>query len=146
MGKPTTIPFPEWDGEDAQHLTVAPDETVYRVPSGAHERLHSIVVGSRNLANQFEGLHGTKVELALAGWVQLQSDRLTDRINIDAPDGFENTTLVRQFAQMHDAGSVAVALYPSNSVRTGTVEELSLSGDGPRVPSAENNNRTTKEW
>lgn len=134
MGEQATIPFPEWDGKWAQHLTVSPCNTVYRVPSGAHERLHRAVIGGRDVAGRFEGLRGTKVELALAGWVQLQSDRLTDRINVDAPDGFDDAKLVRRFARMHDAGSVAVALYPSKAVRTGPPGELSLPGNGARVP------------
>jgi hypothetical protein len=134
MGDQATVPFPEWNGEPAQHLTVSPGDRVYRVPSGAHERLHRAVIGGRDVVGRFDGLRGTKVELALAGWVQLQSDRLTDRVNVDAPDGFDGADLVRRFARMHDAGSVAVALYPSETVRTGPPGELSLRGNGARVP------------
>lgn len=134
MSEPDAIPFPDWGGEHAQHLTVAPGGSVHVVPSGAHERLHRIVIGDRDVAGRFEGPSGTKVELALAGWVQLQSDTLTDRINVDAPDGFDDTDLVRRFARLHDAGSVAAALYPSGEVHTGAVRELSLPGRGARVP------------
>lgn len=134
MRDPVSVPFPEWEGEHVRHLTVAPDGSVYVVPSGAHERLHQIVVGNSAIGAQFDGPTGTKVELALAGWVQLQSDQLIDRVNVDAPDGFDETELVRTFAQMHEAGSIAVALHPSGEVRTCTIPELSLPGNGDRVP------------
>lgn len=132
-----TIPFNKWDGEYAHHLTVAPDRSVYVVPSGAHERLHQMVVSNRDVIERFDepGLRGTKVELALTGWVQLQSDQLTDRLNIDAPDGFNDQEIVRQFAQLHDAGSVTIAFYPSLDVITShRPEELTLARDGERVP------------
>lgn len=35
MGESAAIPFPEWNDEYAQHLTVGPDDIVYVVPSGA---------------------------------------------------------------------------------------------------------------
>ena len=137
MDESVAIPFPEWDGEHAQHLTVAPEGTVYVIPSGAHERLHRILIGKCDVAEQFEGLRGTKVELALVGWVQLQSDKLTDRINIDVPDGFGDERIVREFARVHDAGSVAIARYPSGDVQTSnTPESVVLSPIGERVPVA----------
>ncbi|WP_341850668.1 hypothetical protein [Natronococcus wangiae] len=92
------------------------------------------MIGNSDISEQFEGFGGTKVELALAGWVQLQSDQLIDRVNIDASDGFDNAGLVREFAQMHNAGSIAVALYPSGNVLTTEVSDLSLSGNGAHVP------------
>lgn len=134
MSEPVSVPFPEWDGEQARHLTVAPDGSVYVVPSGAHERLHHIVLGDSSIGDAFDGPSGTKVELALAGWVQLQSDQLTDRVNVDAPDGFDETELVQRFARMHDAGSIAVVLHPSENVLTSTVRDLSLPGNGSRIP------------
>lgn len=135
MCESVTIPFPEWDGEDAQHLTVAPNGTVYVVLSGTHERLHRILIGERDVAEQFEGLRGTKVELALAGWIQLQSDKLTDRINIDAPDGFGDEEIVRRFARLHDAGSAAIARYPSGDIQiSNTPERIVRSPIGERVP------------
>lgn len=134
MSELVSIPFPKWDGEHVRHLTVAPDGRIYVVPSGAHERLHRIVIGDSTVGEQFDGLSGTKVELALVGWAQFQSDQLIDRVNIDAPDGLDETELVRSFAQMHDAGSIAVALHPSGEVLTSSTDELSLPGKGDRVP------------
>ncbi|QRV13821.1 hypothetical protein JMJ58_12750 [Haloterrigena salifodinae] len=128
------FPFPRWEGERATHLTVAPDDSIYVVPSGAHERLHRIVIGDRDVTERFDGLRGTKVELALTGWVQLQSDRLTDRVNVDAPDGFDDAALLERFARLHDAGSVAVARYPSGTVVASPPAELTLPGRGARVP------------
>ncbi|NUB89448.1 hypothetical protein HTZ84_20870 [Haloterrigena sp. SYSU A558-1] len=128
------FPFPRWEGDRATHLTVAPDDGIYVVPSGAHERLHRIVIGDRDVTERFDGLRGTKVELALTGWVQLQSDRLTDRVNVDAPDGFDDAALLERFARMHDAGSIAIARYPSGTVVTSTPSELTLSERGARVP------------
>lgn len=137
MGESAAIPFPEWNGEYVQHLTVGPDGIVYVVPSGAHERLHWILIGDQDIAGQFENprLRGTKVELALAGWVQFQSDELTDRVNVDAPDGFQDESTVRRFARLHDAGSIAIAFYPSLDVQTSnTPEQLALSRGGDRIP------------
>lgn len=134
MNGPASVPFSAWDGERVRHLTVAPDGSTYVVPSGAHERLHRIVIGDSSVGARFDGPSGPKVDLALAGWVQLQSDRLVDRVNVDAPDGYDGTDLVREFARMHGAGSLAVALYPSGTVLTGAVSEITLPGNGPRVP------------
>ncbi|WP_236045047.1 hypothetical protein [Haloarcula nitratireducens] len=41
---------------------------------------------------------------------------MTDRVNVDAPDGFANATIVRRFARSHDAGSIIVAHHPSGDV------------------------------
>ena len=133
----TSIPFPEWDGALARHLTVAPDGTVYALPSGAHERLHKIVIGEQNPAVQLgvESLHGTKIDLALAGWVQLQSDQHTDRLNIDAPDGYDDDALIRRFARLHDAGSLHLVFYPSTDELTSVdPQHITYSQNGDRVP------------
>jgi hypothetical protein len=61
-----------------------------------------------------------KVDLALAGWASLQIDGMTDRVNVDAPDGFADGAIVRRFARSHDAGSVVVAHHPSGEVRRWT--------------------------
>jgi putative intracellular protease/amidase len=67
--------------------------------------------------------------------VQLQSDQHTDRVNLDAPDGYDDTELVRQFARLHDAGSLRAVFYPStDEVRSGDPQQLSLSREGDRVP------------
>lgn len=134
MSEPGSIPFSKWEGEHVRHLTVSPDGSVYVVPSGAHERLHRIIIGESTVGEQFDGPSGTKVELALAGWVQLQSDQLIDRVNVDAPDGFDQAELVRTFAKMHEAGSIAVAFHPSGKTLTSTIHELALPGNGDRVP------------
>ena len=104
------LPFPELTGQPtSQHVAVAPDETVYVVPSGSHDRLRKAAVSeSRD--------RDPSVDLALAGWTCLQSDGLTDRINVDAPDEFTDARIVRRFARAHDAGSVAVARHPSGEV------------------------------
>jgi len=103
------IPFPPVEGKlRAQQVAVAPDGTTYVVPSGMHERLSEAVAPSQ------EG--DPKVALALAGWVCLQTDGMTDRINVDAPDDYTDGTQIRRFARAHDAGSVAVALHPSGEV------------------------------
>lgn len=133
------IPFAEWDGMDAQHLTVSPERIIYVVPSGAHERLHRILVGDRDptahLPAETEGVRGTKVDLALVGWVQLQSDKLIDRINIDAPDGFTDAVVIQRFAALHDSGSASIAYYPSGDVHKSTdPQHISLSHTGRRVP------------
>jgi hypothetical protein len=132
-----TVPFSEWDGDPARHLTVAPDGTVYALPSGAHERLHNIVIGDRTPAAQLgvDDLHGTKVDLALAGWVQLQSDQHTDRVNIDAPDGYDDDALIRRFACLHNAGSLRMVFYPStDELGSADPQQISVSHDGDRVP------------
>jgi hypothetical protein len=76
-----------------------------------HERLRDAVV-SRS-SGQYRD---PKVDLALAGWTSLQADGLTDRVNVDAPDDFEDTTIVKRFARSHDAGSIVVARHPSGDV------------------------------
>lgn len=133
----TTVPFPEWDGDPARHLTVAPDGTVYALSSGAHERLHTVVIGDQDPTDKLgvDDLHGTKVDLALAGWVQLQSDQHTNRINIDAPDGYDDDALVRRFARLHDAGMLRTVFYPSTDELTSTdPQQIAFSRDGDRVP------------
>ncbi|WP_459193080.1 hypothetical protein [Halosimplex sp. J119] len=108
-----TVPFPELSPGRirAGNVSVAPDGTAYVVPSGMHERLRDAVVTDTG-----ERSGDPKVDLALAGWASLQSDGMTDRVNVDAPDGFANETIVRRFARSHDAGSVAVAYHPSGEV------------------------------
>jgi hypothetical protein len=104
------LPFPPVEGElRAQQVSVAPDGTLYVVPSGMHERLRSAVAPERT-----EG--DPKVALALAGWVSLQTDGMTDRVNVDAPDDYDDAAPIRRFARAHDAGSLAVALHPSGEV------------------------------
>jgi hypothetical protein len=133
----TALPFPEWDGTPVRHLTVAPNGTVYSLPSGAHERLHEIVIGDRNPTAQIgrDDLYGTKVDLALAGWAQLQSDQYTNRLNIDAPDGYDDDALVRRFARCHDAGMLRAVFYPStDELKNTDPQQLSFSRAGDRVP------------
>jgi hypothetical protein len=119
-----SIPFPELTGRPtAQHITVAPDGTMFVVPSGSHDRLRTVVVSESRAMEP-------SVDLALAGWTCLQSDGLTDRVNVDAPDEFTDAQIVRQFARAHDAGSVAVARHPSGEVVRSTDPEL-FAFDGP---------------
>jgi len=79
-----------------------------------------------------------KVDLALAGWTSLQADGMTDRVNVDAPDGFADTAVVRRFDRSHDAGSIAVAHHPSGEVRRWTdpaaVTLLETSEEAPTAP------------
>ena len=82
---------------------------MYVVPSGMHERLRDAVVPERTESDP-------KVALALSGWLCLQTDGMTDRINVDAADGYADAAPIRRFARAHDAGSVAVALHPSGEV------------------------------
>jgi hypothetical protein len=104
------IPFPEVSGQPtAQHIAVAPDGTMFVVPSGSHDRLRTAVVEESTARDP-------SVDLALSGWTCLQSDGLTDRVNVDVPDRFIDAHLIRQFARAHDAGSVAVARHPSGEV------------------------------
>lgn len=74
-----------------------------------HERLRSVVAPGDPAADP-------KVALALAGWLCLQTDGMTDRVNADAPDEWADTSPIRRFARAHDAGSVAVAYHPSGEV------------------------------
>ncbi|SNZ11846.1 hypothetical protein SAMN06269185_1409 [Natronoarchaeum philippinense] len=105
-----TIPFPPVDGDfGARQVAISPEGTAYVVPSGMHERLRAMVAPDREDRDP-------KVALALSGWTCLQSDGMTDRINVDAPDAFADETPIRRFAQAHDAGSVAVARHPSGEV------------------------------
>lgn len=108
-----TVPFPELSAGQirAGHVSVAPDGTAYVVPSGMHERLRDAVLSEAD-----QRASDPKVDLALAGWASLQTDGMTDRVNVDAPDGFANATVVRRFARSHDAGSVVVAHHPSGEV------------------------------
>lgn len=131
------IPFRKWDGDPVHNLTVAPDGTVYALPSGAHERLHGIVVGDRDPTARLDSdvPHGTKIDLALAGWVQLQSDRHTDRVHVDAPNGYDDDALVRRFARLHDAGSLRAVFYPSGDERrSNDPQHIAFSREGERVP------------
>jgi len=135
--KMPSLPFPEWNGQWTRHLAVSPRGTPFAIPSGAHERLHRFVIGDADVRARVEKSTptGTKVELALAGWVQMQSDRLIDRINVDAPDGFTDVAILRRFAKMHDAGVVWLAFYPSRDTRK--IDEprhASFSRAGARVP------------
>ncbi|ESS08885.1 MAG: hypothetical protein A07HN63_01092 [uncultured archaeon A07HN63] len=104
------IPFPPVEGElSAQQVAVAPDGTEFVVPSGMHERLREAAAP--------EGTDSApKVALALSGWICLQSDGMTDRVNVDAPDDCEEAEPIRAFARAHAAASVAVALHPSGEV------------------------------
>ena len=108
------IPFPPVEGElRARQVAVAPDGTTYVVPSGMHERLRESAAPERTDSDP-------KVALALAGWLCLQTDGMTDRVNVDAPEDWPDGGPVRRFARAHDAGSVAVALHPSGEVRRST--------------------------
>lgn len=122
-----SVPFPTVDavaaGFGADQVSIAPDGTAYVVPSGMHERLHRIVAPEH-------ADRGAKVALALAGWVSLQADGMTDRVNVDAPDAFVDAAPIRRFARAHDAGSVAVARHPSGDVVTSTVPST-FAFDGP---------------
>ena len=118
------IPFPELTGQPTtQHVAVAPDGTASVVPSGSHDRLRQAVIEKSRARDPSVGL-------ALTGWVCLQSDGLTDRINVDAPDDFTDGRLVRQFARAHAAGSMAVARHPSVDV-VRSPDPQSLAFDGP---------------
>jgi len=130
------FPFHEWDGEWTQHVAVSPTETAYAIPSGAHERLHALIIGDNDIVGRTGGPpQGTKVELALVGWVQLQSDSLTDRINVDAPDGFSNVGVLRRFASVHDAESASLAFFPSgDTLKLTAPQQASFDRNGPRVP------------
>ena len=107
------VPFPELSPGRIRvgNVSVAPDGTAYVVPSGMHERLRAAV-----LSDADERAADPKVDLAVAGWASQQSSGLTDRVNVDAPDGFANEAVVRRFARSHDAGSVVVAFHPSGEV------------------------------
>ncbi len=127
------IPFPEASAEgDRQHLAIAPDGTRYAVPSGMHERLRQVVVATAEMSDERDGNSNAgavtrieaeadpKVALALAGWTLLQTDGMTDRLYVDAPDGLDRTAAVRQFARAHDIGRVAVARHPSGRTVRGS--------------------------
>lgn len=102
-----SIPFPELTGRpNTETITVAPDGTVYVVPSGTHDRLRDHIVEDPQV-------HDPSVDLALAGWAILQCDGLTNRINADVPEDFANGRLIRAFAQAHDAGVAVIARHPS---------------------------------
>jgi len=137
MPTPDTVPFPEWTGQWTRHVTVSPDGEVYAIPSGTHERLHALVVGDADMVARAEGAppRGTKVELALAGWVQLQSDGMTDRVYGDAPDGFSDAAMLRRFAAVHEAGGGRITFYPSRDTLTlEDPQRATLNRNGPRVP------------
>lgn len=126
------VPFPEASaGSGHQHLAIAPDGTRYAVPSGMHERLRRVVVadterperdGNRpsGAMSPVETEADPKVALALAGWTLLQTDGMTDRLYVDTPDGVDRTPAVRQFANAHDVGRVAVAFHPSGRTVRGS--------------------------
>ena len=137
MPTPDAFPFPEWTGQWTRHVTVSPDGVPYAIPSGKHERLHALVIGDVDVVARAEGSppRGTKVELALAGWVQLQSDGLTDRVYGDAPDGFSDAAVLRRFAAVHEAGSARIAFVPSRDTLTlDDPQQATLNRSGPRVP------------
>lgn len=121
------VPFPEAaddpDGFGAAQVSIAPDGTAYVVPSGMHDRLRRVVAPEHPD-------RGAKVALALAGWVSLQADGMTDRVNVDAPDDFVDGAPIRRFARAHAAGSVAVARHPSGDVVTSTAPST-FAFDGP---------------
>ena len=130
-------PFPKWEGAWTRHVAISPSDTPFAIPSGAHEQLHALVVGDADVVGQAKGSppKGTKVELALAGWVQLQSDELIDRINVDAPDGFADVEVLRQFAALHEAGVAWLAFYPSgDTLKLRDPQRASFTRSGPRVP------------
>jgi hypothetical protein len=106
---PDEVPFPVAPEDDlsAAQVTLAPDGTVYVVPSGMHERFRQAVLGDAGADRD------PKVALALHGYASLHSDGMTDRIYVDAPDRFTDAATVRRFASAHDAGSVAVVRHPS---------------------------------
>ncbi|MFC7072884.1 hypothetical protein ACFQJ7_13585 [Halovenus rubra] len=107
-----TVPFPELTAGriTAAQVSVAPDGTRYVVPSGMHERLRDVVVTDADE----QGLD-PKTDLAVAGWTSLAVDGMTDRVYVDAPDGFDNVAIVKRFARSHDAGSIVVAFHPSGT-------------------------------
>lgn len=110
MTDETEIPFPLARAEfRARQVAAAPDGRAYVVPSGMHERLRRVVASQHTDRDP-------KVALALAGWTCLQTDGMTDRINVDAPDDCAAVEAIREFARAHDAGSVAVAYHPSGEV------------------------------
>ncbi len=127
------LPFPEAPPQgDRRHLAIAPDGTRYAVPSGMHECLRQLVVATDEMSDERDGDSHTgavtrieaeadpKVALALAGWTLLQTNGMTDRLYVDAPDGLDRTTAVRQFARAHDIGRVAVARHPSGRTVRGS--------------------------
>jgi hypothetical protein len=121
------LPFPEVaDGEiRAPQVARDPEGTLYVVPSGMHERLRQAALTEPGRVRD------PKVDLAQAGWVLLQTDGMTDRVNVDAPDGFEGAALIRRFARAHDAGSLAVAYHPSGRVdRSSTPHAFGASRRG----------------
>ena len=118
------VPFPPADEAfGARQIAIAPDGAAYRVPSGFHERL-------RQAVDPDSKGRDPKVDLALAGWVCLQTSGMTDRVNVDAPDDWTDAAPIRRFARAHDAGSVAVARHPSGEV-TRSTEPSTFAFDGP---------------
>lgn len=110
MTETEPLPFPHAQAEfRARQVAIAPDGTAYVVPSGMHERLRRAVA-----AHQTD--RDPKVALALAGWTLLQTDGMTDRVNVDVPDDCDTLDAIRRFARAHDAGSIAVARHPSGEV------------------------------
>ena len=105
-----TIPFPEVATGPiaAANVSIAPDGTAYVVPSGMHERLCRTVVPDTG-----ERSRDPKIALSMAGWVSLHTDGLTNRVYVDAPDGFAGEGFLRRFARSHDAGSIKMACHPS---------------------------------
>lgn len=123
MTEHRTVPFPRAEGDfRVRQVAVAPDGTAYVVPSGMHERLRTVVAPGDPAADP-------KVALALAGWLCLQTDGMTDRVNADAPDEWTDASPIRRFARAHDAGSLAVARHPSGEVRLSNQPDV-FSFDG----------------
>lgn len=132
--------LPRWRGGPVENLAVDPGGTPRLVRGGCHERLHARVVGE---ADPLEILpeapadlfRGTKVDLALVGWVQIHADGMTDRVHVDAPDGFQEGSIARRFARVHEAGALRLTFYPSlDTQRACPPARLRLDRSGPRVP------------
>ncbi len=132
--------LPRWTGEPVDNLTVDPGGTPRLVRGGCHERLHARVVGEADPLEilpeaPVELFRGTKVDLALVGWAQIHADGMTDRVHVDAPDGFEEGSIVRRFARVHEAGALRLTFYPSmDTRRAAPPARLRLDRSGPRVP------------
>ena len=99
-----SVPFPELTGSPTMEaIAVAPDERVYVVPSGTHERLQNFVVEDSESRDP-------SVDLALAGWAILRCDGLTDRVNADVPDDFTDASVVRRFAERYNERELRTTL------------------------------------
>lgn len=139
-GGTASVDLPPWRGEPVEDLTVDPEGTPRVVRSGCHERLHRRLVGSFDPVGALDDppeslFRGTKVDLALVGWAQINVDGMTDRVHADAPDGLREETVLRRFARVHRAGALRITFYPSmETVRFAPPGRLRLSRSGLRVP------------